>query len=508
MSALADLAEGCDGKLVPIGDPHQIGAVGPGGLYGNLTNEIEPVVLTQIRRQRDPVDREIVELAHEGRGSDALDVLRAQDRLVIADTLPEVMDAQVLDWHKRYANGEDAVMIARRTRDVAELNERARELLAAEGKVGKDAIVVGGQPFGVGDRVVTRINTPQVSNRERWEVVGVDQAKHHLYLQRLGAEGEGVRLDRHYLEKVTPSREPAIQHAYALTTYSTESKTFDSAFALLDSGISREDFTVAISRSSGATTAYGVAASELTDADLGPGKREVDDAAHDLRVGAERAAGEYAAVEVGARKRIEAMAPLDLARRRAELERGIAAASERSPAEERLSDLEKRITTAESRLAGMESEASRQLATKQLRRLEAERDGLTVEVATETPRRSGLTGAERAERALIEDRLVDLSRRAVAAERSQPSKLIVESLGPRPKDPLNASLWNNGVDAIYGYRQRYGITSTGKDPLGGKARDAAQRRDRREAALRLARVQKQLGKQRVRSAERTMRIGR
>ncbi len=507
MAALVDLAEGCDGKLVLIGDPRQIGAVGPGGLYGNLTNEIEPVVLTQIRRQRDPVDREIVELAHEGRGSDALDVLRAHDRLVIADTLPEVLDAQVLDWHKRYASGEDAVMIARRTRDVFELNERARELLAAEGRVGRDALVVGGQPFAVGDRVVTRINTPQVSNRERWEIVAVDQAKHHLYLQRLGVEGQGVRLDRRYLERLTPSREPAIQHAYALTTYSTESKTFDSAFALLDSGISREDFTVAISRTSGATTAYGVTASELTDADLGPGTREVEDAAHDLRVGAERAASEYAAVEVGARKRIEAMAPLDLARRRAELERRRAAASERSPVEERLADLERRIGTAKARLTDMEG-ARAGIATEQLGRLEGERDGLTVKVATETPRASALSGAERAELALIEDRLVDLRRRAVAAERAQPSKLIVESIGPRPKDPLNAALWNNGVDTIYGYRQRYGITSTGKDPLGGKPRDAAQRRDRREAALRLARVQKQLGKQRVRSAERAMRIGR
>jgi conjugative relaxase-like TrwC/TraI family protein len=508
MTALADLAEGCDGKLVLIGDPRQIGAVGPGGLYGNLTNEIEPVVLTQIRRQRDPVDRRIVELAHEGRGSDALDVLRAHDRLVIADTLPEVLDAQVLDWHKSYAAGEDAVMIARRTRDVADLNELARDLLAAEGRVGKDALVAGGQPFAVGDRVITRINTSEVSNRERWEVVGVDQAKHHLYLQRLGAEGQGVRLDRRYLEKVTPSREPAIQHAYALTTYSTESKTFDSAFALLDSGISREDFTVAISRTSGATTAYGVAASELTDADLGPGTREVEDAAHDLRLGAERAAGEYAAIEVGARKRVEAMAPPDLARRRSELEQRLTAAAEPSPAEGRLADLERRIAAAESRLAGMESDQARQLSAKQLRRLQAERDGLTVEVATETPRRSQLTGTERAELALIEDRLVDLRRRAVAAERSQPSKMIVESLGPRPKDPLQAALWNNGVDAIYGYRQRYGITTAGKDPLGGKVRDAAQRRERRQAELRIARVQKQLGKQRTRSATRAMRIGR
>lgn len=507
MAALAELAEGCDGKLVLIGDPRQIGAVGPGGLYGNLTNEIEPVVLTQIRRQRDPVDREIVELAHEGRGSDALDVLRAHDRLVIADSLPEALDAQVLDWHKRYAAGDDAVMIARRTRDVAELNERARELLVADGTVAAQSLLIGGQQFAVGDRVVTRINTPQVSNRERWEVVGVDQAKHHLYLQRLGAEGEGVRLDRRYLEKVTPSREPAIQHAYALTTYSTESKTFDSAFALLDSGISREDFTVAISRSSGATTAYGVAASELTDADFGPGTREVEDAAHDLRLGVERAAGEYAAVEVGARKQVEVMAPLDLARRRAELERRRATASERSPTEERLADLERRIDAAKSRLAEADGERA-SVGAAQLRRLEGESDGLTVEVATAAPRRSGLSGSERAELGLIEDRLLDLRRRAVASERSLTSKMVKEALGERPKDPLHASLWNNGVDAIYGYRQRYGITSTGKDPLGGKPRDVAQRRDRREAELRLARVQKQLGKQRVRSAERAMPIAR
>ena len=38
-AALAELAEGCDGKLVAIGDPRQIGAVGPGGLYGHLTDD-------------------------------------------------------------------------------------------------------------------------------------------------------------------------------------------------------------------------------------------------------------------------------------------------------------------------------------------------------------------------------------------------------------------------------------------------------------------------------------
>jgi conjugative relaxase-like TrwC/TraI family protein len=506
--ALVELVEGCEGKLVLIGDPRQIGAVGPGGLYGNLTNETEPIFLTEIRRQRDPIDREVVELAHKGRGSDALDVLRAQERLVIADTRDEVLDAQVLDWHKRFASGEDAVMITRRTSDVAELNERAREVLVADGRVGEDALLVGNQRFAVGDRVVTRVNTPEVSNRERWEVVGVDRAEHQIWLQRLGVEGEGVRLDRRYLERLTASREPAIQHAYALTTYSTESKTFDSAFALLDSGISREDFVVAISRSSGPTTVYGVAASELTDAELGPGERDLEDPAHDLRYGAERAAGEYAAVEVQARKRIEAMAPLDLAARRAELAGRLVAAQESSPAAERLIAIERRIEGARSRIAHADADR-RQMGEKQLRRLEAERDQLTVEVAAE-PASRPITPPERAELAMIEERLVQLHRRGVAAERLQPSKLIADALGPRPQDPLDAAIWSNGVDAIYGYRFRYGVStsSSSEDIFGPKPRSDAQRRDRRDAEMRLARVQKKLGKERVLSASREMRISR
>ncbi len=118
------------GQAGLIGDPRQIGAVGPGGLYGHLTNEIEPVMLTEIRRQRAPVDRRIVELAHEGRGS-TRSICFAQERLVIADTLPEALDALVLDWHETFAAGEDAVMIARRARDVADLNEMARGCLLA-----------------------------------------------------------------------------------------------------------------------------------------------------------------------------------------------------------------------------------------------------------------------------------------------------------------------------------------------------------------------------------------
>ena len=39
---LAELARECEGKLVCVGDPRQIGSVGPGGLYAHLTRLIEP----------------------------------------------------------------------------------------------------------------------------------------------------------------------------------------------------------------------------------------------------------------------------------------------------------------------------------------------------------------------------------------------------------------------------------------------------------------------------------
>jgi hypothetical protein len=108
----------------------------------------------------------------------------------------------------------------------------------------------------------------------------------------------------------------------------------------------------------------------------------------------------------------------------------------------------------------------------------------------------------------IEDRLDHLARREVMAARAHPPKLIRESLGPRPKDRRGAALWNEGTHAIYSYRLRYDLTSDSGHPLGPKSRDAIRNRDRRQAELRLSRMQQRLSKQRARRAERGMRIAR
>ncbi len=501
-AALADLVVECGGKLVAIGDPRQIGAVGPGGLYGHLTQIVEPSVLTEIRRQRAEIDREIVRLAHAGRGSDALDLLQADERLRIADTHEEALGALVLDWHASFAKQSDAVMIARRNRDVAELNARGRELLHLDGRLGAAEIKVAEQPFAVGDRVLTRVNTPHVSNRERWEITALDPRSREIHLRRIGGDGREVALRAPYLDRRTPSGEASLQHAYAISAYAAESKTFEEVFALLDAGATSKEFLVSVSRSRGPTIAYGVAALELTDAELGPGLRPLEDAAHEIRAAAERPDEEVPSLEVSERERIAALHEFHLAERRSELEQRLDAERRASPGQDRLDSLERWIERVEAQLDGLRAEyrglvaqdppdaarvggvrAAGAEASERLAQLRSERQELADGTAREDRPRP-LTHAERLELSLIGERMERLLRFAVAEERLNPSPMIREALGERPSDPVKAAAWNDGVNAIFCYRQRYGVRTfelgaLGPEPSAGRSQVAWQETHRR-----------------------------
>ncbi len=364
MADLASAIEECGGKLVPIGDTKQIGAVGPGGTYGRLTRQIDTTILSTIRRQRSDAARRVVELAHAGRGSDALDVMRSEDQLVVADQLPDALDALVLDWSEDFRQGEDAVMIARRNRDVDTLNQLARASLREAGVLPEaDQLTVGGEGFAVGDHVLTRINVRNVSNRERWQITAIDREQRTVELSRLGRSGKVETLDSDYLAETTPAGEPAIEHAYALTIYASQGKTFDSTFCYLDPGSSQEEFVVAVSRARGSTTGYAVAAAELTDPDLGPGRRELEDELHELRRSSERSGADIASVEVEARERLARLDLPELFARRSYLERQLTPSSS-TVSGERLSEVEERIEEVASRLASDDAELRREAATR------------------------------------------------------------------------------------------------------------------------------------------------
>jgi hypothetical protein len=85
---------------------------------------------------------------------------------------------------------------------------------------------------------------------------------------------------------------------------------------------------------------------------------------------------------------------------------------------------------------------------------------------------------------LIEERMTQMRRRDIALERLDPSPMVREALGERPSDPVKVAAWNEGVDAIYSYRQRHNVRThelgaLGAEPNGERARSDLQKTQRR-----------------------------
>lgn len=500
------LAVECGGKLVEIGDPMQIGAVGPGGLFATYTRRCEPVRLQTIRRQRREPDRRLVALVHEGRGSEALDLLRSEDRLIVGEDLISTLDGMLADWHRDFATGADEVMIARRNRDVDYLNDRARELRHELGELGESEVIIGERPFAAGDLVQTRINREGALNRERWEVRSADGAARTLELRSL-SDGHSLTLGPAYLDRLREDGGPVLEHAYALTIYGAQGKTVDRAFALIDGEASLERNLVALSRGREGVVVYAVAANELLDPDLGPAKRDVIDELQDARGAIEREGADFAAAEVALRLRIVAMSGSELAKRRVEL---IEAAHKADPlrgARERLSrqiaygeERAKRLAREREALEAMERPPAEELhkarmaergTAKRLRRRMAEREALPESDPGAHP--APPRPAERLEAALIERRIEQLARRDVEAARLEPTSPIHEALGSFPGgDPGKARTWQEGAHAISTFRRRYGVSDE-TDPLGPKPRSEGAQIEWGLTRLRLEQAQRDLG---------------
>lgn len=158
---------------------------------------------------------------------------RSRGRIVSGQDDEAVRTRHVEDWWKG-GDPDDAVMIAHRRRDVADLNGRPHALMRAAGVLGAEGDV--GIP--VGDRVVMRRNDRRlgVVNGERGTVVGVEGGELDVEIR-----GQRVRLDREYVEN-------SVSLGYAITGHAAQGMTCGQTFVLATEGLSKEWAYVALSR--------------------------------------------------------------------------------------------------------------------------------------------------------------------------------------------------------------------------------------------------------------------
>jgi conjugative relaxase-like TrwC/TraI family protein len=264
VAELIDRARRAGAKLVLVGDPEQLPEIDAGGAFRALVARTNPIVLETNRRQERAADRRLLELWRSGEIRSALTIATDAGDLVLAASPEEAVSGLVADYTAAVERGEDAIMLAPRRAEVRHLNELARQSLLLEGRITGPGLSAAGRDFAVGDRIVLRLNAPdlRVENGTRGTVTAVDTDAEALTIAL--ADGSTRQLPSRYVHLPTRRGGASIEHGYALTTHLAQGMTTDRTFVLGSETVYREWGYTAWSRSRLGTRFYAVEP-ELSD---------------------------------------------------------------------------------------------------------------------------------------------------------------------------------------------------------------------------------------------------
>jgi len=193
-------------KLLLVGDPRQLAAVGPGGAMADIAAHGIAYQLTEVRRFTAAWEREAslrLRDAHQG----ALGAYQRDGRLVEGGTTEQAETAAARAWLGDTLSGRESLLLVGTNEAAARVSAQLRAELVALGRVevGGVPLAAQGTMAGVGDLVQTRRNAwdlidahgHAVANRDVWRVIGRDGAG-GLRVQLTGGELE-VRLPPGYV---------------------------------------------------------------------------------------------------------------------------------------------------------------------------------------------------------------------------------------------------------------------------------------------------------------------
>ncbi len=279
--ALLTVADECRVRVALLGDRHQLAAVGRGGVLDLAVGRVDAdahQTLQGLHRftRTGPDGRTVPDVGYAdltlamragdepGKVFDAL-LERGQIRLhPDPDALREALAATAA---ASYAAGQRPAVVADTREQVAELNAAIRDRLVAAGRVDDvhAFVTASGERVGVGDRIVTRRNDPDldVANRDTWVVAVVGSRGDLLVTPDDVSPAGGVRAS------VTPASGrrvlPAdyvtahVELAYASTAYGAQGDTATAAHVVVGEHTGAASAYVGMTRGRTANTAHLVA---------------------------------------------------------------------------------------------------------------------------------------------------------------------------------------------------------------------------------------------------------
>jgi hypothetical protein len=258
-----------EGKLVLVGDFRQLPEIHAGGAFAALAVRGGAIELRDNWRQHRGWERRALELLRAGDAASAIAAYRTNGELTVAPSAEQIRRQLVADWWDARDQGR-SLMIAFRRSDVADLNQRARELMRQAGRLRGGDVDVGGTGFAAGDHVVIRRGSRRldVVNGDRGVITAIDATG--AVDVELG--GRRVVLDQRFLAAPRVGR-PPLQHAYAVTGHIAQGLTTDRTFVLGTNRLFREWGYVALSRGRLSNRMYAVVGEPTEREEFAPGRK-------------------------------------------------------------------------------------------------------------------------------------------------------------------------------------------------------------------------------------------
>ncbi|QVJ03504.1 AAA family ATPase (plasmid) [Nocardiopsis eucommiae] len=247
LARLLDAANDQHVKVVGIGDPKQLRAVGVGGGFAAIHRHVEGLALDENMRQRVQIDRDALATWREGTDQARFSALTQwvkADRVHAGETTQDTHVAALAQWWKDTEDHpqtldviDNVLLLAGRNNDVEELNLRARSLFRYDERLkGRDVTfsLAGGSRIDLAKGDIVRVRANDYRSRRdpsRSDVLNGYRAHVMKVHHRHGALIQWRREGTTTQEWVSPTQiaQGHLSHGYAMTVAAAQGLTAQKA---------------------------------------------------------------------------------------------------------------------------------------------------------------------------------------------------------------------------------------------------------------------------------------